>query len=316
MKRLKIILLATSVVMLCGCSSFVVDENTLDFTVQNVRSKKVKLEIIPKNNDFYYVYGIVSAEEYKQYDSDKSLIEADFKEQERICNSLNEFLKEYGYPTRSIEEMCFYTGAVEEAVSDLQPETDYYAYAYCLNSRKRPIYTLIKRPFTTTTKPHSDITFKVEATENHLIEITPSNSDSYYWEAVSKQSVFDYYELDINDTTYDASTMVPLWFGGLLYINYMWDFELSSTGKQEVDLTSLIEGIKDNDIFYLGCVGFEEEETSENYLYEITYHNDRPADIKQVDDWMAEEPDEVQQMLLRRQQEKRRTAAALRKNLR
>lgn len=289
MKKIHVnIALAGAALLLGACTPFTVNENTIVFRIDRIRSEKAWVEVYPEMNDFYYIYGAVSADEYSTYRSDKDFIKKDFEEQQQLCKDLNELFEEYGYPTASLEELLFYKGIADEMIDGLKPQTDYYAYAYCLDSRHKPIYTLVKQPFTTTEKPHSDIQFEVTMASNDTFTITPSNSDTYYWEAVSKQAVFDYYEADIADTSYTASIMVPTWFSGVLYLNYKWDFELVSEGEQKVALSSFAEDIQDGDVFYAGCVGFTTEETTDESLYEIVYHTDLLSEIRKVDSWYDE----------------------------
>lgn len=277
--------------MLLGACSMKVDNSTLNMTISRIRSEQAGIEIFPQSNDFYYTYGAVKVEEYNSYRNDRKFIEADYEENERVCKVLNELFEEYGYPTKSIEELLYFNGAIDEMLSNLEPNTDYYAFAYCLNSRKKPIHTLIKQPFTTPAKPHSDIAFDVVMTDRETARITPTNHDTYYWEASTKEAVFNYYEIDPNDTTYTASFMIPLWFGSVIYTNYKWDFDIVSTGVEYVHLSDFTEHLRDGDIFYLACVGYTTEETTKEYLYQITYHTASPSTIEQVENSLDDDLD-------------------------
>lgn len=282
MKRSYILILCAVTLGLLSCEMDVSD-STLDFTVSRIRSGQVWVEIFPQSNDFYYIYDAVPAAEYNQFRNDRRFIEHHFDEQKEICEAINNLMQEYGYSRIPIEQMLFYNGAVDGTLTDLQPSTDYYAIAYCLNSHKRPIHKLIKRPFTTPEKPHSDIGFSVQMADNKTVVITPSNSDTYYWEAASKKSVFDYYQLDISDTSYNASLMAPLWFSGILYNNYKWDFQLLTSGVEWIDLSDLVENLADGDIFYVACVGYTTEETTDESLYQVTYHTAQPSVLEKVE---------------------------------
>ena len=260
-----------------------VSDSTLDFTVSRVRSEQAWVEIFPQSNDFYYIYDAVPVAEYNQFRNDRRFIEHHFDEQKEICDALNDLLKEYGYAKVPIEQMLFYNGAADGVLPGLEPNTDYYAFAYCLNSRKRPIHRLIKRPFTTLAKPHSDITFDVRMRDNQTLLIVPSNGDTYFWETASKAAVFDYYQADMDDPDLDAALMLPTWFAGVLYNNYQWDFQLTTSGITAVNLPSLVDNIADGDIFYLGCVGYTTEETTGESLYQITYHTAQPSVIEKIE---------------------------------
>lgn len=260
-----------------------VSDSTLDFTVSRIRSEQVWVEIYPQSNDFYYIYDAVPVAEYNQFRNDRRFIEHHFEEQKEICETLNDLLKEYGYAEIPIEQMLFYNGVADGVLPNLEPNTDYYAFAYCLNSHKRPIRRLIKRPFTTPAKPHSDITFDVRMRDNQTVLIVPSNGDTYFWETASKAAVFDYYQADMDDPDLDAALMLPTWFAGVLYNNYQWDFQLTTSGVTAVNLPSLVDDIADGDIFYLGCVGYTTEETADESLYQITYHTSQPSVIEKIE---------------------------------
>lgn len=282
MKQSYILILCAVTVGLLSCEMDA-NDSTLDFTVSRVRSEQAWVEIFPQSNDFYYIYDAVPAAEYNAFRNDRRFIEHHFDEQKEICETLNSLLKEYGYAEIPIEQMLFYNGAVDGALSNLTPGTDYYAIAYCLNSRKRPIHRLIKRPFTTPAKPRSSITFDVRMKDNQTVLVVPSNNDSYFWETASKKAVFDYYQVDMSDTSFDAALMLPIWFSGVLFNNYQWDFQLITSGTTTINLPSLVDNIADGDIFYLGCVGYTTEKTTGESLYQITYHTSQPSVLEKIE---------------------------------
>lgn len=281
MKKETTILAILLSVLLSACSSFTVDENTLILKVNRVRSTKVWLEIYPQTNEFYYVYDYVKASEYEQYSSDRRFIEHHFKDLQYITDEINSFLQESGYEPTTLEELCFYRGAAGYLLDNLEPETDYIVFAYCINSKNKPIHTLLKTPFTTGSKPTSDITFQIEIAGRDTVRITPSNNDSYYWDIVSKPSVYAYYELPMTDTTDYDFLLADVWFNGVLDLNYEWGFEITDTGIVEVGLSSLINGtLNDGDTFFVGCVGFTTEETTETTRYRIIYHSQVPSTVE------------------------------------
>ena len=282
MKRSYILLLCAVTAGLLSCQ-MEVNDSTLNFTVSRVRSEQAWVEIFPQSNDFYYIYDAVPVADYKTFRNDRRFIEHHFDEQKETCKALNDLLKEYGYAKVPIEQMLFYNGAADGVLHGLEPNTDYYAFAYCLNSHKRPIHRLIKRPFTTPAKPRSDITFDVRLRDNQTLLIVPSNGDTYFWETASKAAVFNYYQADMNDTTLSAALMLPTWFAGVLYNNYQWDFQLTTSDTTAVNLPSQVDNIADGDIFYLGCVGYTTEETTGESLYQITYHTSQPSVIEKIE---------------------------------
>ena len=105
--------------------------------------------------------------------------------------------------------------------------------------------------------------------------------------------MFNYDEIGVQDTAYKASFMIPLWFGGVIYTNYKWDFDIVSRGVEYVRLSDFTEHLRDGDIFYLACVGYTTEETSEEYLYEITYHTSSPSTIERVENSLDDDLDEA-----------------------
>lgn len=285
MKKETAILPLLFCMLLSACSSFTVDENTMKLNVSRVRSSKAWLEINPQSSEFYYVYDFVKATDYKQYNSDKQFIEHHFSDLQAITDEINSALIEAGYEPTTLEKLCFYRGTAGYILDDLQPQTDYYVFAYCINSKNKPVYTLFKVPFTTGSKPTSDITFQIEAPDSATVRITPSNNDSYYWDIVSKPSVYAYYDLPVSDTTDYDSLLADAWFNGVLQLNYEWGFEITETGVIEIDLSSSVNAtLNEGDVFFLGCVGFSTEETTETSRYRITCHANGPSLVERLPD--------------------------------
>ncbi len=283
MKRIHILSILFLPFLFAACQ-MEVDNNTLDITVLHVQSKQAHIEIFPKSNEFYYMYGAVKVEDYKTFKNDRRFIDHNFDENKELWRTFNEILAENNLPTQSIEELLFYNGAVDDILSNLEPNTDYYVFAYCLNERKRPIHTLIKQPFTTPAKPHSDITFDLQMADNETVVITPSNQDSYLWKINSKEEVFGLFQLDQNDESLNMQVLITSWFYHFLQVYYQWNFNIPTTGRDVIKLSERIERpLKDGDVFFIGCVGYTTEETTPHYLYRITYHTSQPSVLENIE---------------------------------
>lgn len=270
--------------LLFGSCQMNVDETTLDLTVLHVQSKQAHIEIFPKSNEFFYMYGAVKVEEYRAFKNDRRFIEHNFDENKELCRTLNDIFAENNLPTQSIEELLFYNGAVDDILTDLEPSTDYYLFAYCLNERKRPIHTLVKKPFTTPAKPHSDITFDLRMADNETIVISPSNQDTYLWDIISKEEVFKLFLLDPNDESLNMQVLITSWFYHFLQVYYQENFNIPTMGRDVIKLSECIERpLKDGDVFFVGCIGYSTEATTPHYLYKITYHTSQPSVLEEIE---------------------------------
>lgn len=249
--------------------------DALSLYVQRVQSERVWFEIQPENGEFYYVCGVIAQSDFNTYSSDKRFIEADYND---LVSDYEEFKAEFPDVQLSpIEELYFDRGDVFDDITRLDPETDYYLYAYCLDSRLQPLRRLFLQPFTTPTKPAaSDITFSLAQSHDSIFVLTPSNADDYIWEVGTPGE-----GVVLGADSFANYIVASVWFSRVLDTYYEYDFidYLAGQGAAEINLADVTSSLDDGDDFFLGCVGYSTEETSDQVLYHIVYHPGTASEI-------------------------------------
>lgn len=273
MKNSALMVAAALLAVLPSCKKESVTADTFDMSVSKIQSTAIWLDVIPENNDFYYNVDAITVEEYEKYASDADFIEANYNSLLKSYNGLREIFGDK--LTLSFEELMFSVGATDGRLPMLQPETDYYLFAYRLDRKKRPIKTLVKIPFRTSKTPVSDIAFALEA-DGTTLTVKPSNADTYYWDYALKPTI---------DKDYVGS--VYLYVYSVIYTYYEYDFienMLSSGDKSEnmADRYTLSPG----DTLQVACVGYENEESSPYSFFQVVYHGaDQPTEVDSIGDW-------------------------------
>lgn len=275
-KILKITSLAVFLILLAACKKETVTSSTFDMSVSKIQSSAVWIDVIPENNDFYYRVGIASAADYAKFESDAKFIDNDYAETLELYNTICELLGRDN--VKSLEEAMFEVGAIDGQRRMLQPETDYYLYAYRLNRKKKPIKTLIKVPFKTVKKPISDITFALTANGSQLT-VKPSNNDTYYWDHELKQNIDD-----------DYFGSIYLCFSDIIDTYYEYDFinSLLSQGDDDDDV-AIYYPLSVGDTLQVACVGYAGEPSSKYQFFEVIYQGENaPAEVRSIQDPLYE----------------------------
>ncbi len=270
-------LMAAVLMLLPSCKKETVTSSTFDMSVSKIQSSAVWIDVIPENNDFYYRVGIVSAADYAKYESDANFIDNDYAEMLKLYDTICELLGRDN--VSSLEETLFEVGAIDGQRRMLQPETDYYLFAYRLNSKKKPIKTLVKLPFKTVAKPVSDITFALTAQGTELM-VTPSNNDTYFWDFELKQTVDD-----------DYFGSIYYCFSDIIDNYYTYDFidNLLSQGNDTTDW-AYFYSLSEGDTLQVACVGYAGEPSSEYAFFEVIYRgDDKTADVRPINDPLYDE---------------------------
>lgn len=244
-------------------------DNPISIEITNLQPKNVWFDIIPENNDFYYYFDVCSVAEYDKFSSDASFI----KEQDDFLREVYKIVQDFG-PTGSFEETCLYRDAIFEAFYGngiiLEPEHDYYVFAYPYDKKGQPIDKLVKVRFTTPSEKHSDITFQLSL-EGSVITVVPSNNDKY---------LFDYDSVaDINLSYAGAPSF---FFNQMIsvYEEYGFMDSMISRGKDSEDMLDFID-IEPGDKVYLGVAGYDNGLTTEVSYYVLTYNGpDLPGTIE------------------------------------
>lgn len=252
-----LLLLAVS----CSKSNFEISDNPFTLEVKKVQAESVWVDIIPENNDFYYNYGICTVQEFNSYRSDAELIRA----REEIGHEEYDILIEGGYANGSYEEVMLYRAALYEAyygnMLAIEPETDYYLYAYAFDRKNQPVEVVHKIPFRTPALVHSDITFEVSL-EGSVVTVRPSNNDQY---------LFDYVDAnELHEIYYDSPWV---FYYQMISVYEQYDFigQMVSRGVDSDDISDYYD-LEPGQEIYLAVSGYDNGITSELYTYKLTYN--------------------------------------------
>lgn len=263
MKKIFFILLAVlSLAVSCKKIDFVVGDDPFTIEVKHVYSKYVWVDIIPENNDFYYYFDVVSVEEFNKSASDAVFI----RSTEEMNHRIYDFLVEGEVVSGTYEQTMLYRDAVLEPYYGngtlIEPETDYYLFAYAFDVNGQAIEKLHKIPFRTPAEYVSDITFEVSM-EGDIITVVPSNDDQYLFDfATEKELETSYYGLP----TYYFEQMIDV------YEQYGFIDSMVSRGVDYDNIFDYYDKVDDGEKIYVMVSGYDHGVTSDIFLFELVYH--------------------------------------------
>ena len=211
-------------------------------------------DIIPSNNDFYYWFGAVSAEEFSKYGSDKEFISAKMKE-------LWDEYERCTYGDITFETLELYRGAYFQRLSILTPDTDYYLLAFTVDESREPLDELHKLKFRTKTYEESDIDFELSL-NGSVFTFTPSNNDSYF---------YDYLTAEELDDLYAGSPIAFHYFTIAEYEEYGFMTGQSDTGVATSDAADFYN-LEEGDVLYVTASGYRYGITSGIKMWKATYN--------------------------------------------
>lgn len=261
MKKILLILsVILSLAVSCRKVDFVIGDNPFTIEVKNIYARAVWVDILPENNDFYYFYDIISLDDFSKYDSDIEFVRSVDSEK----RELYELLVEYGY-TDPFEEIMLYRSALLEPYYGndvlLEPETEYYLYAFAYDKNMNVIETLHKVKFKTPKEVHSDNTFTV-ALNGDYVTVTPSNNDQYLFDFATQSELHaSYYDMP----EYYFNQMIEV------YEQYGFMDKMVSTGEDTDYLFDYYTSIADGEKIYVMVAGYENGLTTDVSIHEFTY---------------------------------------------
>lgn len=245
----------------CRKVQFVLSDDPFTIEVKNVYATSVLIDIIPENNDFYYYYDIVSVADFEKYDSDAEFI--------RYCDNMNrdiyDILVEADYADGPYEEVMLYRDATLEPYYGngvlIEPETEYYLYAFAYDSGINPVGKLHKVRFKTPKEIHSTNTFTVTM-DGPLVTVTPSNDDQYLFDfATEKELEESYY----GSPEYYYNQMIEV------YEQYGFIEEMVSTGTDSDNIFDYYESVEDGEKLYVMVAGYDHGLTTDVSIFTFTY---------------------------------------------
>ena len=143
---------------------------SFDITVSDITSSGATVSVVPSDDTVIYYFDKVPQATYKAYKNDTEFMKA-------MIEALRSYVSESGGSLFS----AISVGEAEYTFSnELMPETDYYIFAFGLDSKLNPNSKLTLKPFTTAAAKSSTNTFSIKV-NGGLITVTPSNNDPYFW---------------------------------------------------------------------------------------------------------------------------------------
>ena len=147
------------------------DENvTFEISVSDITSSGATVSVVPSDKSVMYYFDKVPQETYKAYKNDAEFMKA-------MVEALRAYVEVSGsslFSSISVgEDSHTYSG-------ELAPATDYYIFAFAIDSKLNPNSKLALKEFTTDNAKVSDNTFEIYV-NGGFVAGSPSNNDPYFW---------------------------------------------------------------------------------------------------------------------------------------
>lgn len=150
----------------------------------------VAFRITPRDEQMRYVAMMVEREDFDYFDSEEMYIEDDlywFEQQ-----AYDEGIDIEEFYARELKQ-----GLIEDTQDTLDPETEYYLYAYGLKTDGTVLTKLHKVAFTTPAVELRDVDFDIEVTDigydTAKITVTPEDKNVIYFVNVFSEADYDYW---------------------------------------------------------------------------------------------------------------------------
>jgi len=270
MNKIYYLLAVAAVAVLAGCSKIPgLSDEPFTITVRTVQAKAVWADIMPETNDFKYNFGTVTVKDYEtKYKSDEALIKAiDKEDKEYWEKNLKDLI--------SFSDAYLCTGAYFLNSSYLEPETEYYVFAFPYDDSDNPICKVVKQRFTTTAYKPSDIDFTV-ALNGSSVTVTPSNDNDPYY--------FDYDTVEYINEDFAGSPVI--FYSYLVYKYEEYDFMsgMTVTGACDSDMADYFD-MKSGQEFYLVASGYDNGVNSRCRIFKLTYAGEGlPGKVERYED--------------------------------
>ncbi len=165
----------------------------LTFTIQlsNITSTSVKMEVMPSNDTDTYFFDVVEKSVLNHYSSPEAFV-ADY------ISQLKAIYEEYGLALSDALSQGPDSWVYQEE-SALDPNTDYYAFAFGVTAEGVIISEVAMESFKTleaAPSGPSDNEFSVTVSNvtatGALVSVTPSNNDTYYFDIIEKSAIDEF----------------------------------------------------------------------------------------------------------------------------
>lgn len=274
---------------LAGCAKEEVEDSAFEIGITYPRATSLLYEVIPATNDYYYMCAAVRVADYNRL-GEEGVIDSLHDANKDIYHIVKTLYREYFDMRPPTFREMLENGAIYGSEYGLRPETNYYLCVMCYNKHNRPIKHLVKQAFTTKDSLASSITFDVASSGTKVI-VTPSNNDTYFWDAETKEAI---------DTRYYG--MPDYYYGEVVenYERYGFINTMLSQGKESEDLADRF-ALHTQDTLYVTAAGYYNETNSQIEIYELVYQGDNGFSVRRVENkWDVDDEDAETQAVYRK----------------
>jgi len=268
MKKILTFALLASACILSSCKkeTFIIpDEAFSTLQVDSVSANNGWFDVVPANNDFYYMAINLDAAWYDLYK------EAWIDTLDKMSRELYKILTEGEPNPMSFEEACLDKGAFLEPLFLLQGGTKYVAFGFPYEQNGVPRHKLTKFEYTTQPQPVSANTFSLTVSGS-VATIKTTNNDTYFCYSERK---------DVIDKDYDGR---PGYFFSEV-IDYFWEYGFLEKSflyraDKKADLSDYFD-LKVGDKIYVMATGYDGGVSTEAYIFLVTYNGpDVPGTVE------------------------------------
>ena len=219
----------------------------LTISISNVTDISAYVSVVPADTDKYYMFAYDTYENYTEYGyvgNDEFAMKDDFHFWANDYWSYYEDLaKEHGYDFYSF---LLSKGNIEGNLEDLDPSTEYIAYAYYveINGADTTLSGLTYKKFTTEKAQTSSITFQIDV-DGADVTIKPSNNDPYWYTVLENELLYDEeygYGGDLAEALKDDYVWLSYFYEDIEPITGVENFELGDFAYEAGEYTILVAG--------------------------------------------------------------------------
>ena len=155
-----------------------VSDVTFEISVSDITSTGATVSVVPSDLTTLYYFDRVAKSAYDSFKGNNIAF------MEAMVENLREFCEEGG---TSLASSLSVGEDSHDFSGELVPSTDYYIFAFAVDSKLNPCSNLSLKAFSTPEVQSSTNTFKVSVNGGE-ITVTPSNNDPYFWDLVPTET--------------------------------------------------------------------------------------------------------------------------------
>ncbi len=166
---------------------------TFAIDVTDITATSATVSVAPSTDETYY-FDVIEKAYFDTYATEEELIADYVADLQAMINEIN---SSYGANYTLADFLSSGSDSYTYEEGDLEPNTDYYAFAFYLSANGEVKGGLTKKAFKTLNEvTTSENTFQVEVSNisatGATVSVTPSNYDTYYFDVLEKE-VYDMY---------------------------------------------------------------------------------------------------------------------------